>query len=352
MEDHDIIKALGEMNFWGRDGIYTGIFLPEYMEKIRKFAGSAVVAVIGPRRSGKTTICMQFLEDAIKNGVEKSQTLYVNFEDPLLQPLLADSGGIDAVYRSYRALVNRSKPAIIVLDEVQNVPGWEKWVRVAHEKYDNIKIIVTGSSSKLLSSEVSTVLTGRVLAVFVFPLSFRDFMRFRGIETGKEYEMLAKSDKIRSLLFEYMKYGGFPKVSTEKDRFVKNALLKEYFDGIIFRDIMQRYNIKDIGLVRNLAELCINSISSASSATKMRNILVGVLKRKISPNKVVDSMGYLESSFLVFFVPAFSRKVKEQKLYPKKNYAVDTGMANAVTLKFSDDIGKIAENIAFLQLKR
>ncbi len=277
--------------------------------------------------------------------------MYINFEDPSIESLLGGPEGIEKIYRSYRMLVCRGKPTVIVLDEVQNVPRWEKWVRMMHEKKD-AKIIVTGSSSKLLSSEIATVLTGRTLTIVVFPLTFADFLMFRGVELKAGYDMIAKKDLIMGLLMEYMESGGFPRIAREPDPFTRRALVKEYFDGIIFRDLVQRYGIKDIALIRNLAELCISNASSLTSANKMRGILINILRRKISGNRIVELMGYLESSFLVFFVPIFPCKVKDQKLYPKKTYAVDTGLSGAVSFRFSDDAGKLAENIVFLHLKR
>ena len=351
MKEDDIVRVLSETNFWGRE-IDTGISIPAYAEKIKKFSGSAIVSVIGPRRSGKTTICMQILESFIKEGMDRSQTLYVNFEDPAFVSMLSGPAGMEEIYRSYRLLVNPGKPAVVVLDEVQNVPMWEKWVRVASEKNRDMKIIVTGSSSTLLSSEMATVLTGRTITVTVLPLSFSDFLRFRGVKIKEPYEMLSKEGTLKSLFLEYMEYGGFPAVAKEKDNDIKKALLKEYFDGMIFRDVIWRHKIKDMDTIRGLAEICMSSISSPVSATKMRNVLVETLKRKISPNRVVAFGGHLESGFLLFFVPIFSRKVKERKLYARKVYSIDTGVSNAVTLKFSPDLGRVAENLVFLHLKR
>ena len=350
-EEEDIIRAIAGLNFWGRD-IDTGVPRPQYSERVRKFANSGEIAVvIGPRRSGKTTICQQALESMIRGGLEKSQTLCINFEEPAIEHLLSGPSGIEKIYRSYRMLVNRDKPAVVVLDEVQNVPRWEKWVRAMHEKKE-AKLIITGSSSKLLSSEIASVLTGRTLSVFVFPLDFREFLRFMGIELKEKYQAAAKKDAIKSFLMEYMSLGAFPGIAKKGEEFTKKALLKEYFDGFIFRDVVKRYKIRDVDMLRNLAELCINNTSSLISASRMREALVPILQRKISPNKVVKFMSYLENSFLLFFVPIFSYKVKEQKLYPKKTYAVDTGMAKAVSFKFLEELGRLAENIVFLHLKR
>ncbi len=351
MEEKDIIRIIGDTNLWGRE-VDTGINRPEYVEKVVKFAGSGeIVVVMGPRRSGKTTICLQALKEIVKAGMDKTQTLYVNFEDPALETILTGPEAMEKIYRSYKMLVNRDKESVIVLDEVQNVPKWEKWVRKMQDRKET-KIIVTGSSSKLLSSEIATVLTGRTLSVFVFPLDFKAFLKFRGFGLKEEHEILAKENELKPLLMEYMEFGGFPRVVTEKDPMIKKALLKEYFDGMIFRDIVQRYRIKDVTLVRNLAELCINQMSSLTSASKMREVLIKIVGRKISGNKVVDYMNYLENCFLVFFTSIFSYKVKDQKLYPRKTYSVDTGITNSVAFKFSEDVGRLAENLVFLHLKR
>jgi predicted AAA+ superfamily ATPase len=184
----------------------------------------------------------------------------------------------------------------------------------------------------------------------VFPFSFKEFLSYKKLNIEKEYEIITKKKEIKKHLTEYLTYGGFPQIVLEKDISLKNQMLKEIFEGIIYRDIVFRHKIKDAYLVKVIAELAINNFSSLISATKLRNVLVQLISKKISPNYVVNILEYLQEAFLIFQIPIFSFKVKEQKLYPKKIYCIDTGLINAVTTKFTKDFGRIYENIVALYL--
>jgi hypothetical protein len=223
---------------------------------------------------------------------------------------------------------------------------------MTQEKHENAKIIITGSSSKLLSSEFATVLTGRSLKLEVYPGSFREFLSFKGMQLKTGYNILTKSDDIQRMLPEYLKYGGLPKVILEDNETIKKEFLTEIFEGIIYRDVISRYNIKDTHLVRIVAELGINYFSSLMSANKLRNTIINIIKRKISPNLIVDLLNHLENAYLLFFVPIYSYKIKDQKQYPKKIYCIDTGLINTVSFRFTEDTGKLYENVVAVELKR
>ncbi len=133
---------------------------------------------------------------------------------------------------------------------------------------------------------------------------------------------------------------------------LRKFYLKEIFEGIVYRDILARHKIKDAGLVKAVVEFGINYFSSLMSANKIRNIIRDIFKRQVSPNTILNILKYTEETYLLFFVPIFSYKIKDQKLYPKKIYCIDSGLINIVSLKFSDDFGRIYENIVAIELKR
>lgn len=349
MRKEEIIEVLSPLNFWGKPQD-TGFRRLHYLKKLKEFleVKGVVLSIIGVRRAGKTYLARQLLDLKCKDS-PKEATLYVLLEDPKFEPYL-NVKLLDQIYEAYRTYVYKEGASFIVLDEIQNVGLWEKWVRMRLEKKENVKIIITGSSSKLLSSELATVLTGRTLTLKVFPFDFREFLSFKKVDFKKEYEIMSRKEEIKRLLMEYITYGGFPQVVIEENPSLKNQLLKEIFEGIIYRDIVFRHKIKDIYLVRVVAELVINNFSSLISATKLRNVLVKVLAKKISPNSVVKILRSLEEAFLIFQLPIFSYKVKEHKLYPKKIYCIDSGLINTVTAKFTDNIGRIYENIVALYL--
>ena len=351
MVSESVVRVLSNYNFWSRS-IDTGLPLAGMVEKIRKLADSGqIVAIIGARRSGKTTLCLQYLKQAIEKGLDAKRTLFINLEDPAFEALLVQPNGIEEIYKAYREFINPEKKPIIILDEVQNVKKWEKWARAMHDKKEAEAIIVTGSSSELYSGSLATLLTGRTLTMKVFPLGFKEYLEFKGVK-AKENIALENPQTMKAHLIKYLSEGGFPKIVVEKNDFNKKAMLKEYFEGIIYRDVAYRNNVKDVATLKILAELCINNVSSLASATKMREYLIRLVQRKISPNKVVQYMGFLEEAFMFFFVPIFSYKVREQKLYPKKIYCIDNGLANSASFKFSEGKGQSLENSVFLKLKR
>lgn len=352
MKKEDILKTIADLNFWGREQ-NIGMRRQGYIQQIARYAKAQedIITVIGVRRSGKTTIVKQFLASLFDEGIEKEQTLYINFEDPKFEPFLS-TGLLSDIYDAYKSEINPDKKTFLVFDEIQNVLGWEKWVRLMQEKKENVKMILTGSSAKLLTAELATVLTGRTLRTEVFPLSFSEFLLFKKVPIENPYEKITKEKEIQKKLQEYCLFGAFPKIVLEEDTLLKQEMLRELFEGILYRDIVSRYKVKDAHLIRTTAELVVNNFSCPLSANKLRNILIPIVKKKISPNTVVDILEYFENAYLIMQIPYFSYKMKEQKLYPKKIYCIDSGIIRIAALQWSENMGRVYENIVALHLKR
>jgi predicted AAA+ superfamily ATPase len=155
------------------------------------------------------------------------------------------------------------------MDEVQNIPGWESWVRGRSETED-IKIFVTGSSSQMLSRETGSKLTGRNVSFEVYPLSFREFLRFNGLEIASAIEYTNKKASVRKLFNDYLKYGGFPEVVLKESDDDKQLLLKNYFEDLLYRDIVTRYEIRDVSNLSNLAVYLLTNVAKKTSITKLR----------------------------------------------------------------------------------
>ena len=258
----DIITVLSPLNFWGNEQ-QIGSHREKLVQTLKNLINvkNKTIAVIGVRRCGKTTLIKQTLSNKIQEGLKKEQTLYINFEDPKLDPFLSLEL-LDEIYTAYKTIVNKEeKECLIVLDEVQNIDKWEKWVRIMQEKKEKTTIIVTGSSSKLLAAEFSTVLTGRTLKLKIFPLSFSEFISFKGLEIKSEMDKIVNAEKIQKHLNEYLFYGGFPEVFFENED-NKYLILKEYFEDIVTRDVIKRFSIRDSYQAKVTAELAINNFSS------------------------------------------------------------------------------------------
>ncbi len=351
ISEEEIIKTIADLNFWGKEQ-KTGIFRETYFDYISKFLHNEdALFIIGVRRAGKTYLTKQILKKLLKK-IKPEQTLYINFEDHKLGPYLSLEL-LDKIYYSYQKIINKTGDfTYLVLDEIQAIPCWEKWVRGKQERKENIKIIVTGSNAKLLKKEISSVLTGRTISFDVFPLSFKEFLMFRGVKINKIYEILTKEKEIRDGLLDYLKFGGFPKVVLEPDEEVKLQTLKELFEGIVNRDIILRNKIREEYTAKTAAELVMSNFSSLLSANKLKNILTDITKTKVSPNFAVKLLAYFEDAFLSFQIPIFSHKIKEQKQYPKKTYSIDSGLVNAVTIRFSENYGRVYENLVAIDLLR
>ncbi|MFH1440299.1 MAG: ATP-binding protein [Candidatus Woesearchaeota archaeon] len=353
MDKTKIINVLQNSNLWG-NLFELGILRKNHIDLIEKRSQMQEAIVIeGVRRSGKSTITKQFLNHMVNKGIKKHKTLYINFEEPLFAPEL-NLELIDNIYDTYQEIISSEGADYIVMDEIQNIPLWEKWVRSKLESNNKIKIIVTGSSSKLLASEFSTVLSGRSTKITMFPLSFKEFLKFKGMVLADYKDIknvMLNQNKIKPLLREYLEFGGFPRVVLEKKE-NKQILLKEYYEAIILRDITSRYKLKETNILKALTTILLTNNASLVSIGKLANLLKESFKRSVSLETVSNYLCYLELAQLTFLVPIFSYKIKDQLQYPKKVYCIDLGMRNAVSFRFSEDIGKLAENIVFLELKR
>jgi predicted AAA+ superfamily ATPase len=345
LTDAKILEILTKWNFWEKTSIDAG-FPREITGDILTYIDSPEIIVLkGVRRSGKSTILFQMMNSLLAKGVRSKDILYVNFEEPLF---IEYNGRniLERLYKVYKEQINPRKFSYIFLDEVQEAPEWEKWVR-AKTELKEAKIAITGSSSKLLSTEFSTLLTGRNVSFAVYPLSFRELLYFKGIRNTLDSIFLTKNKSlIKNFLGEYMQFGGFPEIVLKETPEMKEKLLKQYFEDILYRDVVWRYKIRDIATLKNIALLYMTNISNLSSYNKIKNAL------DVPLDVVRNYSSYLSETYLVKEVMKHSFKVKEQLRNPKKVYTVDTGLRNAVSYRFSEDLGRIAENIVFLTLLR
>lgn len=340
MVNQKLLEIIADFNFWQKK---QDVGIPrEELQELLRFADDKdfVLIVAGVRRSGKTFLCRQILQEKINQGVKPEQTLYINFEDPALEPYL-NTDSLSDFYDTYRHNLNKESFAYIVFDEIQNVPNWEKWVRIMIDKKTKAKFILTGSSSKFYKGKQAEILTGRGLTFFLFPLQFTDFLKFKNYSLKK----VESHQGLSSLLTEYLEFGGFPLIVLEPDKTKKQIYLKELFDDIITKDLIVKRKLREPD-IRQLAVALINQFSALVSVRRSQTFLADMNLAKISPMTINSYLGYFASSFLFLFMPIFSYKAKEIIRYPKKIYCVDTGLINCLGVRFSDNIGRLYENIA------
>ncbi len=343
MEKSEILDVLNDWNFWRKE-IDVGIRREIIVKRIGELSKAKEIAVItGIRRCGKSTSLLQFCKDLINSGTKKEDILIINFEDPRLNNLNLDL--LNKIYEIYLTELNPSKKHYVILDEIQLIDGWEKFARFLHEN-KKINVFVTGSSSKLLSSEYSTVLAGRHLDLEIKPLSFKEYLFFKKIEIKNYLDISQKRHEIKRAFANYLKEGGFPKVTLAGNEKDKRDLLEAYFSDIIIKDIVQRYNIKEINKLNELAKYYLTNVSTFQSFNNIKNVL------KLNLDTVERFSYYLSSVFLLNFVKKFSYSEKEQILNPRKVYCADNGLRSSVAFVFSEDYGKLAENLVFNELNK
>jgi len=348
VQKEQIIDTLLLWNFWEKD-IDTGILRDEYLDQIQRYLKTdEIVALTGVRRSGKSTISLQVLANLIKNNVSRANTLYINFEDPKFYNFL-NVDLLDNIWEAYFDYLRPDGKVYLVLDEIQKIKGWEHWARAKYDRKEKVKLFVTGSNAELLSSEFASVLTGRHLQLFVTPLNFTEFLKFRNIEVKSDkFWWLKNKDALKKLSWEYLQTGGFPKVVLTKDELLRKELLTQYFNDILTRDIVDRYKVKSVDKLRNLALFYSTNFTRKYSFNKVKK----VADFSLSLDSIHRFSHYLENSFLVDFLPRFSYSLKNQMQTDRKVYFVDNGMHNSISFKFSLDKGKLLENAVFHHLKR
>jgi len=304
----------------------------EVEPETRKASESDLVKVImGVRRCGKSVLAHQLLRDK-KYG-------YVNFDDErLIGTKAKDLNDFLEVLKEIEPDFNH-----LLLDEVQNIEGWELFVnRLKRRGYN---IVITGSNSKLLSKELATHLTGRHFSLQLYPFSFKEFLLLKDFKVEEnDFYITEKRAKIKRLLEEYLRIGGLPEIFKLE---LREKYLRELYDKIVTRDIVLRYNIKYVKDLKEMALYSISNFGSKMSLSKIKNIFE--IK---SVHTVKNYLQFLEEAYLLFTLSAFSFKLKEQLKKPKKIYCIDTGLINALVPKFTHDRGRLMENLVFLELKR
>jgi predicted AAA+ superfamily ATPase len=278
---------------------------------------SHALIIAGIRRCGKSTLLRQHLQRMAQNF------FYLNFEDTRLYDFqMKDFALLDTI-------VAKSGIKTLFFDEIQAIAGWELYVR---QKLDShYKVVITGSNASLLSRELGTKLTGRQITKELFPFSYSEFIAFRG-ETPSHDSFVG-----------YMQAGGFPEYLKTGNA----EILRSLIDDVLYRDIIVRYNIRDVSSLKRLLSYLLFNAAKLTTPSKLKGV-AGVK----SPSTVLDYFSHLETSYLIQLLPKFSFSAKSQLLAPKKVYVCDTGLIQAGAILLTENYGYLLENIVFSHLRR
>ena len=305
-----------------------------------------IITLVGVRRSGKTSYLFNLIEDLLEQGVPMGRILYVNFEDERLDLKTEE---LDLLLRAYLELYpdTHMEGCFFFFDEIQNIDGWDKFVRRIYDGGTK-NIFITGSNARFLSSEIATSLRGRTISYEVFPLSFSEYLNFMGVVP--DIHSSKSIAKINHLLADYLKYGGFPEV-IEYDEALRNRVLQEYFNVMIYRDLLERYEIKNLPVLKFFLKRIMSSATKQVSVNKIYNELKSS-GFKIGKNQLYYNLDACVNIYMAQILKKYTKSIVDWELGEKKIYAIDNGLLNAIDYKFSDDTGKTMEQAVFLELKR
>ena len=300
-----------------------------------------IIDVIGVRRSGKTYLMFYMARKLMSRG---EKVIYVNLEDRRLLPINWDL--MERLEREAIATVRSEGKAFLMVDEAQEFPEWGKWARNLYDRFKGkLKLIVSGSTSRLLQPETSSLLTGRHVTVKLLPLSFREFLSFKGVIPPRvllpedELSLLRKFD-------EFMEYGGFPEVVLSEE---KDLILRSYYEDILYKDLIDRFKVRETLVMENFLKYLLTNVGRPFSIRRARNYLSSFGIRT-STRTIMRYLSMLEEIFLFFFLTIRAGGVRDVMKYPRKAYAVDVGLSRVVS--HEEDRGFRLENLVFLELKR
>lgn len=332
-------------DFW-RNGI------PEFIPRLDPvdIVPNMVSSLIGARRAGKSFRALQVADEFLKNHHVASirNICFLDFDNPVLSTMTAkDLLDIQKAYLKLNPDFDMKTPSLFIFDEIYRVDGWENAV-IELSRNRNWKVFVTGSSSKLLRDEIAKELRGKSISTEIYPLSFREFMDFKHVQANASSTV--GQARLNALLDSYLLWGGFPAL-TETQEISKAKLLREYFDTMILKDVIQRFAVTQprecIHLYRYLLSCIGKGVSNKSSYGYLRQCGF-----HIGRDAVVKLLQHSEDSWLFFSLPIYSSSQKEIDRNCKKNYCVDWALANHNSLVWDGSLSRAFENMVFIQLKR
>jgi len=326
--------------------------LPSIIEREVKIPlkPSLIPTIIGPRRAGKTYLMFHTIKRLLEEEkVRKENILYVNFEHERLKDL--EARNLEEMIEVYYQLAHPKGEIYLFLDEIQKVKDWELWVRKIYD-FKKFRIFITGSSSKLLSREISTALRGRSIDFLIFPFSFKEFLRVKNFrfENLNLLALTSERGKILHLLEEYLVFGGFPEVVIEENRNVKIRILRGYYNTIFYKDLVERFNVENFSLLDTFLKFCLSNFSKYFSISSTYNFIKSI-GLECSKQTLSDYSKYAEEILFLFQIPILARSHKTQKQYPKKIYVVDNGFISSLYPELVS-FGRLMENLVAVELIR
>lgn len=341
-------RYLYDQNLHWQERFYVAGVERELLSEIKPLVNiDQIIGVSGIRRCGKSFLLKQMINYLVGEGVPRENILFLNLEFPSF----ASDGSseiLSTVFELYLRLKNPTGKLYIFLDEIQTVAGWEIFLKYHYDlKKGEIKFFITDSNSQLLASEFASRLSGRIIEKTLYPFSFKEVLAFYEVTYHNIQKIYLQKEKILYYLDKYMEYGGMPELLPIELVETKRELLLSYFNTIIYKDIIPRFSLRNDKTIFQLALYLLANTGSLLNIKKVSDYL-GITKRE----QIRQYLDYLQQAYFNFILNKFDYSQKTQLLAQKKSFAVDTGFVNLLPLKFSQNKGKLLENVVFVELLR
>ena len=339
-----MIEALTDWNEWWTNNTIDSELVGRPRQLTQQaddlFAFKEIKIITGLRRSGKSTLLYQIVNDLlIRKKISPSHILFINFEDPQLSQTT-----LEELINTYQTHINPNEKPHLFLDEVHRCKEWALFLRKLYDLRKIQQVFITDSSSKFIKSEYATVITGRAITINVFPLSFQEYLTWKNITATPPFAQ-KNINKIKHHLNKYLRWGGLPEVILKNSEAQKKILLNDYLSDIVHKDIVERYNV-NFNKIKTLVDYLVTNPGALFSPRKYSRT------SGMSLDALHTYLGYLEEVFFIHTIPKFSYSLRTQQITPKKIYVSDTGFFGGAKSLFTENIGHLYENAVLINILR
>ena len=334
------ITSIEKYNLWYGNSIDCGFPRPLYTQKIIQYLGGRVVKVLtGQRRVGKSYILRQIAMQLIQSGINANNIVFINRELTAFD-FIENHNDLDSFIKAYKAKLKPQGRIYVFIDEVQEIEGWERVVNSLSQDFsEEYELFITGSNSKMLSGELSTLLSGRYVEFHIFPLSYLEYITVHNMDEGKQSYL------------KYMNDGGYPELIHFHSSEMKRNYISALKDTILLKDIINRYTVRDVRLLEDLFAYLCNNTSNLLSVSNITNFIKS-RGRKTSYDTVSAYLGYIENVFLAHRAVRYNIRGKDILAGSCKYYMNDLSFKNHLYGGFASGIGYQLENLVYIDLLR
>lgn len=338
-------EILFEWNPWWNQTYHFEKIKRDLFEDIRRWIDrKEIISILGVRRSGKTTLLYETIDYLIhQKKIDPNNIFFIKADDERIEK----ENFINTMLEEYMVWKNPKGKIYVFIDEIQEIEGWEKTLKRIYDlECERKKIFISGSNASLLKEELSYLLTGRCAYFELFPFNYKEYLRSQKIELHDEMDTISQKTSLRNKLISYIEYGGFPEIVLEKNEERKEELLRFYFESILYRDIVKRKKIRNVEKLDRMVKWYLQNISAYANYEKLGKF------SNLSTDTIGEYTRFLQDAYLIFPINILAYSIKKQYINPKKIYVIDSGIRRIIGFTFSQDVGRIYENIVYIHLKQ